>query len=214
MGRVPFWIVMAFSGFLMFQAFTGNKGSDTAVAKRVAPVESPLAAKPTDRQKDTKSARKMASNDASAKKQAPQSTSNHPDKAVMVASDDAEMNAAIRRARETLGLFWKMHDNPKANQDGFALKVKITDENGPEHFWLLDIKRNGDKITGRIDNNPERVKNVKIGQTWTFTKEDVSDWMYRQDGKIHGGFSIRVLLKMAPPEQAKGIREMLAFEPK
>ena len=214
MGRVPFWIVMAFSGFLMFQAFTGNKGSDTAVAKSAAPVESPSATKPAEQQKDTKPPKKMASADTAAKTKRPVSKSKHADKAVMVANDDADMNAAIKRAHDTLGLFWKTHDNPKANQDGFALKVRITDENGPEHFWLLDIKRNGDKITGRIDNNPERVKNVKIGQTWTFTKEDVSDWMYRQDGKIHGGFSIRVLLKMAPPEQAKGIREMLAFEPK
>src|SRR5712692_11426752 len=74
------------------------------------------------------------------------------DKVVKVADDDPEMNAAIAKARETLPLFWQVFDKPERGETGFALKVKIADKKGFEHFWATDVERRDGKVTGTINN--------------------------------------------------------------
>src|SRR5262245_53661386 len=77
------------------------------------------------------------------------------EKVVNVAEDDAEMVAAIAKARETLPQFWKIFDKPEHGEHGFSLKVKITDKRGTEHFWVTDIQRRDGKIMGTINNDPD-----------------------------------------------------------
>ena len=101
----------------------------------------------------------------------------------------------------------------RPGQQGFALKVAISDSNNTEHFWLKDIDQAGSGYTGTIDNTPRSVTHVEFGQRYTFPRKDISDWMYRQNGKIFGGYTIRVLLKMIPKSEAERLKAMLAFQP-
>ena len=50
------------------------------------------------------------------------------DKVISVAPDDAEMNAAIAKARETLPEFWQVFDKPEHGEKGFALKVRTKEK--------------------------------------------------------------------------------------
>jgi uncharacterized protein YegJ (DUF2314 family) len=54
------------------------------------------------------------------------------------------------------------------------------------------------------------VKNVKIGQKWKIKKEDISDWLFMRDGKMHGNYTMRPLLKTMPKDEAAKFRSMLA----
>lgn len=128
--------------------------------------------------------------------------------APIVGFDDKEMDVAIAKAKKTVDQFLKSF----AAKDGmlFAVKAPIKDENGTEYFWLSDIKYEGGKFTGRIDNAPGIVKNVKMGQRWTLKKEEIADWMFLREGKIHGNFTIRPLLKAMPADEAERFQEMLA----
>lgn len=135
------------------------------------------------------------------------------DEVVTVPNSNQAMARAISRARETLPIFFKLKTAPKSGQQGFALKVGISDGKNTEHFWLKDIKRNGNSFTGTIDNTPRSVTHVKYGQRFGFPQKDISDWMYRQNGKIYGGYTIRVLLKMIPKADAERLKAMLAFKP-
>jgi uncharacterized protein YegJ (DUF2314 family) len=38
----------------------------------------------------------------------------------------------------------------------------------------------------------------------------MSDWMFMRDGKMHGNYTMRPLLKTMPAEQAAKLRSMLA----
>ena len=133
---------------------------------------------------------------------------------IMVPDDDSAMNTAMARARETLPQFWTAFDNQSSGYSGLALKVEITDGNGSEHFWLNNISRNGEAWNGNINNEPQIVKTVQYGQAYSFSRKEVSDWMYIEGGKIYGGFTIRVLLDKMPKAEADRLRAMLAFEPK
>src|SRR5262252_4413003 len=77
------------------------------------------------------------------------------DKTYDVAADDPEMTAAIASARATLPQFWQVYAKPEHGETNFSLKVKITDSNGVEHFWAVDIERRANgKIMGTINNDP------------------------------------------------------------
>ena len=135
--------------------------------------------------------------------------SRSKDKVVNVSADDPEMNAAIAKARSTLPVFWKSFERPARNEDSFALKVKITDANGTEHFWVNEIQRKNGKISGEINNDPEIVKSVKIGQRIDVRDEQISDWMFTRNGKIVGNYTMRPLLKTLPKGEADRLRSML-----
>src|SRR5207253_6460797 len=58
-----------------------------------------------------------------------------------VASANAEMAAAIAKARATLPAFWASYDAPKASEAGHSLKVRFaTRKNDGEHIWMADVK--------------------------------------------------------------------------
>lgn len=54
------------------------------------------------------------------------------------------------------------------------------------------------------------MQNVKIGQAWTIGKDEISDWMFMRDGKMHGNYTMRPLLKTMPEAEAEKYRSMLA----
>jgi uncharacterized protein YegJ (DUF2314 family) len=131
------------------------------------------------------------------------------DKTISVAGDDAEMNAAIEKARSTLPVFWKTFDKPMNGEYAFSLKVKITDANGIEHFWVDKIERNAGKIFANVGNDPNTVKSVKFGQRIEVLEADITDWMFLRNGKIVGNYTIRPLLKSMPKEKADKVKEKL-----
>lgn len=124
------------------------------------------------------------------------------DRVVTVASDDAEMNAAIARARETLPHFWEVFEKPARGESDFALKVEITEGSEAEHFWLIDIERRDGKTFGTINNEPEFVDTVRLNERIAIPEADISDWMYMREGKMVGNYTIRPLFKQMSPDEA------------
>lgn len=135
------------------------------------------------------------------------------DRTVMVQKDDAVMERAIADARASLDRFLALAAAPPAATGGFALKVAIRDGDNVEHMWLTPFEPRADKFVGMINNDPELVKNVKAGKPFVFRREDITDWMYQQDGKLHGGFTTRALIARMPEAEAAPYRAMLADDP-
>ena len=132
------------------------------------------------------------------------------DKVVNVESDDPEMVAAIVKAREALPQFWQFFDKRERGESDFSLKVKITDKRGTEHFWATDIERRGGKTMGTINNDPNIVASVKLGDRIEIPEADISDWLYMRDGKMVGNETLRPLLKKMPAAEAEKLKKMMA----
>lgn len=121
-----------------------------------------------------------------------------------VGGNESEMNVAVDEARETMSEFFSALEEKAANCDRFALKLKITDENGSEHFWLKDIAKKGDTVMGIIDNEPHVVNSVRQGDEVDVDFSAVTDWGYFRDGSGRGFFTLRALLKsLSKPERKK-----------
>ncbi len=132
------------------------------------------------------------------------------DKVVNVQDNDPEMVAAIAKARDTLPQFWQVFEKPERGESGFSLKVKITDKKGTEHFWATGIERRDGKIRGTINNDPNIVASVKLGDRIEIPEADISDWLYVRGGKMVGNRTLVPLLKTMPEKEAAGYRKMMA----
>lgn len=131
------------------------------------------------------------------------------DPVVAVPEADPEMNAAIAHARESLPHFWDVFETPTRGESDFALKVRIQDRHGTEHFWVTDLRREDGKVYGLIGNDPDTVTSVKLGDEIQIPAADISDWLYMREGKMVGNFTVRVLFKQMPADEVERLNGIL-----
>lgn len=136
------------------------------------------------------------------------SSSSVPDTLVTEGYDEAEMDAAIARARSEVDKF--IAELAAGNGTDFGVKAPIEDNGQVEHFWLTDVTYSDGQFEGLIGNDPGMVTNVTFGQKWKIGKSEISDWTFMRDGKMHGNYTMRPLLKTMPEEEAAMYRSMLA----
>ncbi len=124
------------------------------------------------------------------------------------------MASAIKNARRTLPHFWATFAESKKGESDFCPKVRLEDEHGIEHFWCGDIERKGASITGIVNNDPNVVQSVKIGQRIPIKDEQISDWLYMRDGKMIGNYTLRASMPSLTPEQLDQLSKLLGELPK
>lgn len=123
---------------------------------------------------------------------------------------DPAMNQAIIDARSTLPYFFEQASQMDPSRT--MLKVGVPyGEDRKEHIWMSYCRAaDAGAISCHFANEPEHVP-YKLGDQYTFTLDDISDWMWFDDqGFIHGGYTMRVMLPRLPEDQANGLRAQLA----
>lgn len=111
---------------------------------------------------------------------------------INVESDDKEMAEAIEKANQTLTDFNAVLSNPKIEVK--SLKVKFeTSNGGGEHIWLTNVQYKDGRYSGTLDNEPEYITEYKIGDKIEVDNSKISDWMYIENGKLFGGYTIKLL---------------------
>lgn len=131
---------------------------------------------------------------------------------VYVGTKDPDMVDAIRRARASLDDFLRIASNPPPNTTGYKLKVVVRDGSDVEHFWVVPFNQTQEGFTGVLANEPRSVRNVRGGQTISFSRAEISDWGYIKDGRQVGSFTVCVLFKKMPREQADYYRKNHGFD--
>jgi uncharacterized protein YegJ (DUF2314 family) len=123
--------------------------------------------------------------------------------------DDKEMNEAIKKSRATFKDFAEAFDNKKRTQSYFSVKLAFPTEYGAEHIWLSQITKTDGRFYGQIDNLPEDVTSVELGQTIEIDPAKISDWFYVDNGNLVGGFTLRVIRdRMTPAERKQFDQEL------
>jgi uncharacterized protein YegJ (DUF2314 family) len=125
--------------------------------------------------------------------------------------DEKKMEQAIADARASFDTFLARYRNPQPGDEHFNVKVRIEDKHGVEHFWVSDLKLDAEPFSGKIDDEPGIVKKVKLGQDYSFTRGDISDWMYMANGKMQGNYTLRVELESMPPGEAAALKKKIGW---
>jgi uncharacterized protein YegJ (DUF2314 family) len=128
------------------------------------------------------------------------------DEAFLVTKEDPAMAAARSKARATLAAFLATARQPTPAMRNFALKVKVSDDNGVEYFWVTQFNANGGRFSGKIDNTPRMVRSVAAGQIIEFSEGEITDWMYMDGGKMKGNYSACALLQREPKDQQDAVK--------
>jgi uncharacterized protein YegJ (DUF2314 family) len=130
---------------------------------------------------------------------------------VHFADDDPLMTAAIDQARATVDQFIIALEAPTPVQESFAVKVAIKDGDEVEHMWVNPVRHEQGRFIGATNNDPESVTTVKLGDEVVVAKEEVSDWMYIDDGKLVGGYTMRVMRDGLSPEERADFDRSVPF---
>jgi uncharacterized protein YegJ (DUF2314 family) len=104
----------------------------------------------------------------------------------------AAMQLAVREARKTVGKFIAALTHPAAGQEDFEVKKPFIQGNQVEHIWLSDVQLVGNLFQGRIDNQPRKISGLKMGEMVSVKPNEISDWLYIDNGKLVGGYTVRV----------------------
>lgn len=88
----------------------------------------------------------------------------------------------------------------------------MKDGPGTEHFWVIPFCPTDEGFDGVLANDPRIVRNVKAGQIIRFTKAEISDWGCIKAGRQIGSFTVCVLFKKMPLEQADYYRKNHGFD--
>jgi len=107
------------------------------------------------------------------------------DEVAIVAKNDPVMAATMRKARETLPDSLAIAAAPKPGMTNFAVKGAIHQGNDTEYFWN-PFNNDNEWFSGRINNEPDLIRSVKLGQTIAFERSEIVDWIYQDDGKMKG----------------------------
>ncbi|WP_027387152.1 YegJ family protein [Chryseobacterium gregarium] len=121
-----------------------------------------------------------------------------------VQNSDQEMNAAIKKAKETFSDFQTAFNNDNPDYSNFSIKQKFdTSDGGGEHIWIGDLQSKEGGYYGIVQNVPVDVAEVKLGDSVKISPERLSDWMYQDKNLVKGGYTIKVLRNHMTPEEKK-----------
>ncbi|MDO9223481.1 MAG: DUF2314 domain-containing protein [Caulobacter sp.] len=136
------------------------------------------------------------------------------DPVTMIPDSDREMKAAVAEAVRTLPMFWSLYASDEQVRTSGKLKVGFPfGDDGREHMWLRDIRREDDRITGVLENIPEAPMAIRKGDRVPIDPAEISDWSYSRDGRLFGNFTTRAMLKYLEPALVRQLRQLLSDRP-
>lgn len=121
---------------------------------------------------------------------------------VLPEEKDTELVAATQKAQATLGQFQVAIKSPATPKVEYSIKAKFVDGAKAEQIWLANVTFDGAQYRAKIGNAPLEVANVTLNQDVAVAPKDVLDWMIIDNGKLIGGYTVRVLRsRMKEPER-------------
>lgn len=118
-----------------------------------------------------------------------------------VPRDHAAMHRAVHEARRTVKKFIVALKHPTAGQTDFEVKKPFIQGNEVEHIWLSNVEFVGNRFQGRVDNQPRKIRGLKLGQLVSVNPNEITDWLYVDNGKLIGGYTVRAHYDELSPEQ-------------
>ena len=124
-----------------------------------------------------------------------------------------QMLVAVSNAQAAVPQFVRVLTNPAPNQTRFKIKKPFGTHTGSEeHLWISELKFDGTNFHGRLDNQPTELLTWKQGDAVTVFTNELSDWLYHEDGLIVGGFTLRVMRQSVTGKKAEDFDREMKFK--
>lgn len=118
-----------------------------------------------------------------------------------VSSIDSELDEAIQEARDTLDVFIQKLGTPHPDWTFAAVKVRfLTPDGFSQDIWVDDVTYEDGAFSGNFGDDIPSLK-LSLGERIAVNREDIVDWMLVEDGKLVGGYTIRLAYQRMSPEE-------------
>jgi uncharacterized protein YegJ (DUF2314 family) len=126
-------------------------------------------------------------------------------------STDVELEAAIEQARASLDTFIAKITSPHADRTFVAVKVRFTPPGeSPQDIWVDEVTYTDGVLRGSLGDDIPALR-LQAGEKITVDEEDILDWMIVEDGKLIGGYTIRLAVQRMSPEERERFFETLDY---
>lgn len=115
----------------------------------------------------------------------------------------AQLNTPYASAQENIKYFNEALAQPEKS-DHFRILVEVQRGKLSEHFWLNQVRLDGNVYVARLETVPRLATDLKLGQELRVEAKDVRDWNYqdRVTRTIYGHFNTCAEFKALPSEEA------------
>lgn len=126
-------------------------------------------------------------------------------------SADAEMESASRQARETLDVFIQKIETSHPDRTFVAVKARFFPPDEPaQDIWVDEVTYANGVFRGSMGDDIPSLK-LSMGEKITIAREDIVDWMIVENGKLIGGYTIRLAVSHMSPEEKQRFLETLDY---
>ena len=126
-------------------------------------------------------------------------------------STDAELEAAIRQARDSLDTFIEKLGAPHPDRTFVALKVRFyPPDELPQDIWVDEVTYTNGVFRGNVGDDIPGLK-LEMGEKITVDEEDILDWMIVEEGTLIGGYTIRLAVQRMSLEERERFLETLDY---
>lgn len=146
------------------------------------------------------------------KKIADKAETDGGDKVYSFSPDDADMNAAIVKANKTYPEFLRLFSAGDSSLSRFSVKMFFEYGEGREHMWVTELYLENGKLFGLLDSDPMYIDSLERGDTLLVSENAVSDWLYVKNGKMVGGYTLKVTYNNLDSAEKKELKAVVPFE--
>ncbi|MFN8412873.1 MAG: DUF2314 domain-containing protein [Anaerolineales bacterium] len=119
-----------------------------------------------------------------------------------IPSEDMEFEAAVKQAHDSWSEFVEHFQSPVSSQTFAAIKVRLTYEDGfSEDIWFDTLNYKDGEFYGMLSESSSHSRTSRAGKFILLPKEDMIDWMVVEDGKLIGGYTIRLAYSRMSPQE-------------
>lgn len=134
-----------------------------------------------------------------------------PTSASTIPATDVELEAAIQQARNTLNEFTDRLASSHPDRKFVAVKVRFLPTDGlSQDIWVDEITYTGSSFRGNMGDDIPSLK-LSAGEKIVVPAEDIVDWMIVEDGKLVGGYTIRLAYQRMSLEEKERFLETLDY---
>ena len=126
-------------------------------------------------------------------------------------SADTELEAAIEQARASLDMFITKISTSHPDRTFVAVKVRFTPPGeSPQDIWVDEVTYADGTLRGNVGDDIPALR-LEAGEKIKIDEEDILDWMIVEDGKLIGGYTIRLAVQRMSPEERERFLETLDY---
>ena len=124
---------------------------------------------------------------------------------------DAELASAIQQARDSLHMFIATLAAPQVDRTFVAVKVRFHPPGeASQDIWVDEVTYKNGVFRGNMGDDIPMLK-LEAGEKITIDEKDIVDWMIVEEGRLIGGYTIRLAVQRMAPEERERFLETLDY---